>query len=239
MDAGAWAWDAVSRSGPPARLITLTRGVGNYMLFQHHQRIIFTGDSITDSDRAGAFTPYGNGYVSIVRNHLLARYPERNLTILNMGVGGDTVRDLDKRWRRDVLTHFPNWVAIMIGMNDVWRHFTYNPAQAVPIDEYNRILRRLIQQVRDVTGARVILLQPFVIDSNQGDPMRALMDVYGKTMDIIANETGSLLVRTQAAFDEALKGQPANFWTADRLHPGQPGHHLIALEFLKTVQFEL
>ena len=62
------------------------------MLFDPGQKIVFIGDSITEADRLGASAPYGSGYVSMIRNFLMARYPERRLTIVNKGVGGATVR---------------------------------------------------------------------------------------------------------------------------------------------------
>ncbi|MCC7209206.1 MAG: SGNH/GDSL hydrolase family protein [Anaerolineae bacterium] len=209
------------------------------MLFERHQRILFIGDSITDSDRAGAFKPYGNGYVSMVRSFMLARHPDYNLTFINKGVGGDTVRHLAARWERDVVAERPDWLSVMIGINDVWRHFAYNVAEAVPLDEYQARLRALLQRAREATGAKIILMQPYMIEPNQGNPMRQLMDVYGSQMELIANEFSAPLVRTQAAFDAVLANTPANFWSSDQIHPGGPGHAVIALAFLSTVGFAL
>ena len=68
------------------------------MLFERGQKVVFIGDSITDSGRRDASAPYGNGYVSLVRAFVLGRYPELGLTFENRGIGGDTVRHLDARW---------------------------------------------------------------------------------------------------------------------------------------------
>lgn len=209
------------------------------MLFKQHQRILFIGDSITDADRAGMSAPYGNGYVSMVRNFMVARYPEYNLTFINRGVGGNTVRNLSARWERDVIAERPHWVSVMIGINDVWRHFAYNAQEAVPLDEFQNTLRRLLQRVRESIRANPILMTPYMIENNRSAPMRQLMDVYGKTIELLAAEFGAPLVRTQAAFDEVLKVTPPSFWSSDKIHPGGPGHALIALAFLRTVGFEL
>jgi lysophospholipase L1-like esterase len=209
------------------------------MLFERHQRILFIGDSITDSDRAGASKPFGNGYVSMVRSFMLARYPDYNLTFINKGVGGDTVRHLAARWERDVVAERPDWLSVMIGINDVWRHFAYNVAEAVPLDEYQARLRAMLQRAREATGAKIILMQPYMIEPNHGNPMRQLMDVYGSQMELIANEFSAPLVRTQSAFDAVLGGTAANFWSSDQIHPGGPGHAVIALAFLSTIGFAL
>src|SRR5882724_7395995 len=77
------------------------------LLFEAHQKIVFIGDSITDCGRRDEAAPYGNGYVSLVRNLLLARYPEQQLTIVNKGIGGNTTRDLAARWKKDVILEQP------------------------------------------------------------------------------------------------------------------------------------
>ena len=51
-----------------------------------------------------------------------AVYPH-GIRVINMGTSGNTVRDLKARWQRDVLDHKPDWLSIMIGINDVWRQF--------------------------------------------------------------------------------------------------------------------
>jgi lysophospholipase L1-like esterase len=209
------------------------------MLFEHHQRIVFIGDSITDSDRGGAAAPYGDGYVSMVRNFMLARYPEYNLTFLNQGVGADTVRNLAARWERDVIAERPDWLSVMIGINDVWRHFAYNVQEAVPLEEYRVTLHRLLQRAREATGAHLILMQPFMIEPNHQNPMRQLMDVYGSTVELIAKDYDAPLVRTQAAFDAVLASTQPSLWAPDQIHPGGPGHAVIANAFLKTIGFEL
>lgn len=74
------------------------------------QRLVMIGDSITDCERKfpygeGLFQGVGKGYVSLVDTLLQTAYPELNLRVTNMGIGGNTVRDLKERWQTDVLDH--------------------------------------------------------------------------------------------------------------------------------------
>ena len=46
-------------------------------------------------------------------------------------------------------------------------------------------------------------------------------------------------VRTQDAFDTVLATSSPHEWADDRVHPGQPGHAVIAIAFLKALQFQL
>jgi lysophospholipase L1-like esterase len=66
---------------------------------------------------------------------------------------------------------------------------------------------------------------------------RALMDEYIGAVRELAAEFGALVVPTQGAFDEVLDRQPPVFWAADRVHPGAPGHAVIARAFLRAVGY--
>ena len=82
------------------------------------------GDSITDCERReGLFQGVGKGYAALVDGMLQAAYPELSIRVTDMGIGGNTVRDLQARWQTDVLDLNPDWLTVMIGINDVWRRF--------------------------------------------------------------------------------------------------------------------
>lgn len=60
-----------------------------------------------------------------------------------MGIGGNTILDLAVRWERDVLDRRPDWLSVIIGINDVWRQFD-RPLQTelhVEADEYETTYR--------------------------------------------------------------------------------------------------
>jgi lysophospholipase L1-like esterase len=209
------------------------------MLFEAKQKIVFIGDSITDCGRRDEAAPYGNGYVSLVRGLLLARYPERQLRIVNQGIGGDTTRNLAARWKRDVIAERPDWLAVMIGINDVWRTYDSNGIGAVGLEEYTATLRDLLKQTRATTSARLILAEPYMIEPDQNRPMRRQMDTYAAAVRQVADEYDAILVRTQAAFDAALACTTPKDWADDQIHPNAPGHAIIGLAFLKAIAFDI
>ena len=63
----------------------------------------------------------GAGYVSFIDSILGAALPELPLRVLNTGISGNRVTDLEARWQSDVLDLQPDWLSVMIGINDVWR----------------------------------------------------------------------------------------------------------------------
>ena len=210
------------------------------MLFTAQQRIVFIGDSITDCGRSAATAPYGSGYVSMVRNLLVARYPELRLTILNRGVSGNTVRDLAARWEKHAIAEQPDWLSVMIGINDCWRLFrSGGEASAVKLPKYEATLRRLFDRTRAVTKARLILMQPYMIEPDPAQPMRHEMDRYGARVNVLAAEYGAVLVSTQAAWDAALAHSQPGDWSEDQIHPTAPGHAILALAFLRAIGFAL
>jgi len=209
------------------------------MLFEAKQKIVFIGDSITDCGRRDEAAPYGNGYVSVVRSLLLARYPERQLRIVNKGIGGNTTRDLAARWKQDVIAERPDWLSVMIGINDVWRTYDSNGVGAVGLEEYTATLRDLLSQTRVTTSARLILAEPYMIETDQNRPMRQHMDTYGAAVRQVAADYNAILVHTQAAFDAALASTTPKDWAEDHIHPNAPGHAIIGLAFLKAIAFDL
>lgn len=208
------------------------------LVFAPGQRVVFIGDSITDAGRrTEASAPYGTGYVSLVRAFLLARYPGHSLEIFNHGIGGNTVRDLAARWERDVVEAKPDWLSVKIGINDVWRQVAGRWSEAVLLDEYAETYERLLRRTSAATDARLILMEPYVIESDHADQFRSLIDQYLPVVHKLAEQFGAILIRTQAAFDEALAQQPASFWANDRVHPNLPGHAVIARAFLRGVGY--
>ena len=209
------------------------------MLFQPQSKIVFIGDSITDCGRRDVAAPYGNGYVSLVRSMLLARYPERGLQFVNRGIGGDTTSHLQARWERDVVAEQPDWLSIKIGINDVWRTYDSAGEGAVALDQYIATYRTLIERAREATSAQLILMEPYMIEPDRQQSMRAQMDEYGAAVRELATTFGATLVQTQAAFDAALEHTAPSDWADDKIHPNQPGHAIIALAFLRVIGFEL
>jgi lysophospholipase L1-like esterase len=154
------------------------------MIIEPNSKLLMIGDSITDCDRVrpvgeGLFDALGKGYVSIVDAMLTATYPSHHIRVVNMGISGNTIRDLHMRWHTDVLALEPDWLSICIGINDVWRYF-HSPNQPewyVPVDEYAKTLDALLRITRPKLKG-LVLMTPYFIEPNRAEPMRKMMDDY-------------------------------------------------------------
>jgi lysophospholipase L1-like esterase len=214
------------------------------MVIQPNSKLLMIGDSITDCERArpvgeGLFDALGKGYVSLVDGVLAARYSAHRIRVVNMGISGNTVRDLHGRWQQDVLSLEPNWLSICIGINDVWRYF-HSPNQPewhVPLDEYTQTLDELLQVTRPSLNG-LILMTPYFIEPNRMEPMRKMMDQYGAVVRELAEKYQALFVDTQAAFDAVLADLHPMALAWDRVHPTHTGHMILARAFLQEIEYE-
>ena len=214
------------------------------MVFDKGDKILFIGDSISDYERArpvgeGLFNAWGRSYVADIGSLLTCMYPEEHLRVVNMGVSGNQARDLEARWQTDVMDQKPDWVSILIGINDVWRQFDSPELkeQHVSPEDYEASLRRMIEATKPVVKG-IILMTPYIMEPNRADPMRARMDQYGDIVKKLADEYALICVDLQTAWDGLFQHMHPMSIAWDRIHPNQVGCMFIAKQFLAAVGFD-
>jgi len=206
-----------------------------------NSKLVFIGDSITDCERTrpigeGLFDGIGKGYVSFVEGFLMAIHPAEAIRLVNMGTSGDTVLDLKKRWKTDALDLKPDWLSIMIGVNDVWRQFDLPRQKEIHVipKVYEKTLLELASKTRPKLKG-LIIMAPFYLEPNREDPMRKRMDQYGAICKKVARKSDAIFIDTQAVFDDLLTHMHANAIAWDRVHPNTIGHSVIARAFLNAI----
>lgn len=211
------------------------------MLFEKNDTILFIGDSISDYERAkpvgeGLFNAWGRSYVACAGALLNCMYPELWLRVVNMGISGNQVRDLKARWQSDVFDRKPDWVSVLIGINDVWRQFDcpQMPETHVSLEEFEQTYEELIRETLPrVKG--MILMTPYYMEPNRGDAMRARMDEYGAVVRKLAEKYALTFVDLQAGWDRLFMHMHSTNIAWDRVHPNQTGCMYIAKQFLSAV----
>lgn len=209
------------------------------MLLQPRQTLVFTGDSITDCGRRDTNDDgLGRGYVRFCAAVLLGCHPELDLRIINTGISGNTVVDLEQRWDDDVLAHQPDWLSILIGVNDAAR-FVRSGMQdeSLAPDIYEQRYGNLLERVKDQTNATLVLWEPFIVESIEGLPdIRKTLERYIAAVYRLADRFETRIIQTDRMFEKACKLQDRNYWAPDGVHPSPAGHGAMAWEFLKLVQ---
>ena len=214
------------------------------MIFQNMDRIVFSGDSVTDMGSAnpvgeGLFDNVGHSYVRIIENMLAVYYPEIKIRVTNSGISGNTSRDLLARFDRDVVDLNPDWVSICIGINDVWRQFDSPsiPDCHVMPDEYAKNLETMILKVKDKVKG-VFVLTPYIMEPNSEDMMRSRMNEYVQICSDLAQKYGCIFVDFQKMYEDYCWIRHSSYIAWDRIHPNQIGATLMAREFLKKCDFD-
>ncbi len=214
------------------------------MKIEKGSTFVIVGDSVTDAGRArpvgeGLFNPHGTGYPNMVYGLLTALYPERMIRVVNQGCSGNTVRDLKARWQTDVLDLKPDWVSIMIGINDVWRQFDLPqmPEKHVLPEEYEKTLEELIIQTKPLVKGLVIMT-PVFWEPNKNDPMAKRTAEYQAICKRLAEKHQVLFADAQKEADQILESCHPMYITWDRVHPNIPGHHALTRALLKVLDFD-
>lgn len=204
-------------------------------LIEKNAVVLFQGDSITDAGRRRDDpSDLGFGYAQMAASWFASLYPERRVTFFNRGISGDRVKDLRRRWQRDCIDLGPTWVSIMIGINDCWRRYDQNDPTST--EEYEEGYRDLITQVKEKTGARLILCEPFVLPFPEDrKAWREDLDPKIEVVHRLAKEFDALLAPFDKIFQEASGQIEPSFWAYDGVHPTMPGHALMARAWLRTV----
>ena len=197
--------------------------------------VLFQGDSITDAGRGrDDDQALGAGYVNFIAAWLSARYPERNLTFLNRGVSGNRIYDLESRWSEDCIALQPDWLSILIGINDTWRRYDSN--QASPVEEFEACFRRLLDRVKKETSARLILLEPFVLPTPPDRvAWREDLDPRIAASRRVARDYQAIYVPFDGLFAAAAAQRDPSCWAFDGVHPTQAGHALMAQAWINAV----
>lgn len=84
-------------------------------------------------------------------------YPRGEIKVVNRAIGGETSEGGLERIEADVVRLQPDLVTIGYGMNDQNKYETGN---GVPLDDYERNMRSMIQAIRQGTSSDIVLVTP-------------------------------------------------------------------------------
>lgn len=210
-------------------------------MFKSGNIILFQGDSITDAERnreiiqSNDSHALGVGYCNHIAAKLLRERPVDNLQFYNRGISGNRIVDLYARWKVDAINLNPDFISILIGVNDTWHEFTRQ--NGVEIDRYETLYRMSLEYTKQqLPKVRFVLCEPFVLQFGVVTE-EWIVDVSQRQQIVkkLAQDFGAYFVPFQAAIEEALQYAPPEYWLADGVHPTIAGHQILAECWYKTV----
>jgi len=204
------------------------------LLLQDGQTILFIGDSITDCGRRAQAAPLGDGYVKIFTEIITARCPELDLTVINKGIGGNTVIDLKNRWQDDVMRHRFDWLSVKIGINDLHRQLG-EPGAGFSVQQFAEDYDAILARAAAETDARIVLIDPFYISTDRSGMgfrtrVLALLDEYLAVVADLAAKYDAVHIETHKMFQRCLENHTPDELCPEPVHPFRAGHLAIALE---------
>ena len=184
-------------------------------------KILFFGDSVTEANRDHANpNDLGSGFVKFAEGKLRLLFPETRMTFLNRGVGGEGVANLIERLQKDVIDEQPDFIVLLVGVNDVWWRET-------PEDDFRRDYSFLVSSLK-ATGAKVILLQPFVLPVDDMGRLRPRLNAFNKIVSKVAKEQDLTLIPMDEIFTGTSIDIPPTQFSIDGIHPTHRGHRYLA-----------
>ena len=208
--------------------------------------VVFQGDSITDAGRNKSVeTSLGTGYAYLVTATMKADAPYQYI-FWNRGISGNRVVDLYARIKQDMINLKPDYMSILIGVNDVWHEYTQQ--NGVDAQKFEMIYGMMVEELlQALPGLKLMLLEPFVLPGsatenteehpNRWEYFRSEVELRAQAVKRIAEKYNLPFVPLQEMFDTVNADAPSSgYWLGDGVHPTAAGHELIKRQWLKAFE---
>lgn len=204
--------------------------------------VLFQGDSITDAGRSRENdVNMGYGYADMVSGSLGYQYPYQ-YKCYNRGISGNRVVDLYARIRKDMIHLSPDYMSILIGINDVWHEI--GDKNGVDAEKFEMVYGLLIEELlRELPGLKLMLLEPFVLPGsatvateaipNRWEYFRQETDLRRAAVKRLAEKYNLVFVPLQEKFSALNADAPEGYWLRDGVHPTPAGHAVIQEAWLE------
>ena len=200
---------------------------------------LFQGDSITDANRDDENLingGLGHGYAFMMATEFEGEH-KGEINFLNRGKSGDRITDVYARIKEDIINLKPDFMSILIGVNDVSHELTMNCG--VGPEKFRKIYGMLIDEIKEcLPDIKIIILEPFILKgkctAELWDAFNADVRRLAEISKQVAEHYNFTFVPLQDKFDGLVSDGNTELWTADGIHPTAAGHEIIKDELLKA-----
>ncbi len=206
--------------------------------------ILFQGDSITDCGRDRKVEDsLGTGYPRLVSAKLGFENPG-DYTFYNRGISGNRIVDVYARIKLDIINLKPDYMSLLIGVNDVWHEVMRGNGVDTP--KFEKIYSMLIEEIKEaLPDIKIMIMEPFVLHdtgtcSDEEHPGRweyfdSQVREKAAAAKRVAEKYNLTFVPLQQKLDDA-DAKLSGYWTKEGVHPTLFGHELIAREWLAAYE---
>jgi len=209
--------------------------------FKAGDRVAFMGNSITD----------GGHYHSYIWLYYMTHYPNMRLTMFNVGIGGDNVKQMSDRFEYEILTKKPTVMTLTWGMNDTGYFEWFKPDAATnwaaaSVDTAEARYAVLDAKLKKHPEFKKVFILGSPYDestkSNKKNYYPGKRAAFAKLIDFqqaTAIKNGWPYVDFNHPMTEIntkwqQKDSLFSLTPHDRIHPDYEGHMVMAYLFLKT-----
>lgn len=199
---------------------------------------LFQGDSITDANRNDDDDfSLGLGYPLLIGEDF-AKSGNNEIQFMNRGVSGDRITDVYARIKEDIINLKPDFMSILIGVNDVAHELTMQCG--VDTKKFEMIYGMLIEEIKEaLPDIKIIIMEPFVLKGSATSELwsdyKKEVKARGEAAKRTALKYGLCFVELQNKFDEACADGDTSYWSVDGVHPTAAGHQIIKEELSKAI----
>lgn len=214
-------------------------------------KVLFIGDSVTDGNWGGGGAKpssernqwdmnhiYGHGFMFLCAAHYMGEYPECEYQFYNRGISGNTLYDLEKRWKEDVIDMNPDVLSILVGINDVHKYLKSGDKKPFDFIAWEATYRDLLDKARSNNPKlKLLIASPFVAPTGRLQDDTVFNDYNEKVqrcitiVQKIAQDYQAIYLPYQELFNQLLKKNPTSqntYWIWDGIHPTPAGHQRMA-----------
>ena len=200
---------------------------------------LFQGDSITDAgrdDENQGLAGLGCGYAFLLASEIENNHKDK-IDFINRGKSGDRITDVYARIKEDIINLKPDYMSILIGVNDVSHELTMNCG--VSPKKFRMIYGMLIDEIRELLpDIKIVILEPFVLKGTATEKLWKDFDrevrILAEISKQVAEEYETDFIPLQKKFDELSSDGKTEYWSADGIHPTLVGHEVLKNELKKV-----
>lgn len=189
-------------------------------------KILFQGDSITDAGRDRSdFHNLGSGYPLYAAKYISEENPDESFEFINLGISGDQTANLVERLESDFIAVNPDFVSILIGINDTWHRAATRSWLGNDVFEAN--YRKVLTALKERTNAKILMLEAFLLPVPDKEYFRVDLDPKIHIERRLAREFADYYIPLDGLFAQNCIGVEPTHWSPDGVHPNENGSELI------------
>ena len=195
--------------------------------------LLFLGDSITDCNHYFDPENLGYGYVRMIEKQI--NTPDKNYQVQNFGNDGFTIPALRRLWQRKGLNLKPDFITILIGINDLAVIKNTGITPSVGLAQFREQYQALIEDIRLMTDCPILLMEPFIFphpaEYASWEPELHQMN---KLIRQLAFDNGLFFLSLWEDLLSAAKKEGFSEITTDGIHLTAKGHKILADQWIRN-----